>query len=144
MGDLTLPASAGTQTETAPGFTPEVVFTLMSGCTAQDTPAEHGAFARCAFARDGGKASYMHMVDEGSNPVDARETWGDKELEMYDEDATAAYTASVTSWDAQGWTLDFTTAAPATPYLAWGLAIEGVAGAPPASTTGLRRMMVIG
>jgi hypothetical protein len=144
VGDLTLPASTGTLAETGPGFAPEVVFAMVSGCTALDSIAEHGAFARCGFSRDGGKGSYMHMVDEGSSLPDARETWGDKELEMYDEDASAAYTASVTSWDAQGWTFDFTAAVPVTPYLAWGFAIEGAAVAPPASTTGRRRMMVIG
>lgn len=116
----------------------------MSGCTALFTAAEHGAFARCGFARDGGKGSYMHMVDEGSNPVDAQETWADKELEIYDEDVTSAYSAAVTSWDTEGWTFDFAAAVPATPYLAWGFAIKGVAGSPPASASGWRRMMVIG
>ncbi len=114
VGVLDSPTSTGNQADTAPGFLPFFAFQLASALDAVNSTRSTnatgaGAFCICGFtATDSFSSAVRDSDNQGTTDTAALVT--KTPIRYTDGAGTAMHVASFTSFDATGWTRNFTTA----------------------------------
>lgn len=132
VGTHTTPTSTGNDSETGPGFTPQAVILIENLLEAIDTAYSDnraGAFGLSAFDADN-EYSTVVAAEDGVATTNTQSLSDDRAIVLTDDDGTLDIEATFVSFDANGWTVNYSNA-PATAKLFFALAIEGEA-APPA------------
>lgn len=138
VGVLDTPTSTGSASVTAPGFTPQCAGLILSNLTAVRTykvDAEAGAFAASTF--DATRAScHAAAIEDGSATTDTQSWVDDLPVSVPQHDGSAGLTAAFTSFDANGWTLNWSAVlGSARKYIAWAVEEEAVGGPTEKDTT---------
>ena len=125
-GADTSPTTATTKSNTSPGFTPQCLFGILSDHSAIDDwngDSEAGVLA-LAFANQDGEDYCTSTHNEwGAGTMNAGSLTDDVVVHMLDDTGSDELVATIDSWDANGWTLDYSTADGTARYALW-LAIE--------------------
>lgn len=110
VGTHSTPTSGGDDGETGPGFTPQFVFMLGSHMEAIDTAyadnALAGTIGMMAFDA-GAEFANSNSFEQGATTTDTQSISDDTAVELPDDDGGAGLTASFVSFDANGWTLNY-------------------------------------
>lgn len=127
VGTLAVPTSTGNQAKTGVGFLPTNVLMIPQSIhtAAAAATAEKGTGFAYFDATDIVSVTYSHKDTSAAlsagNPTVEQNVYSNTNIYVMEEDGTALVEASFVSLDSDGWTLDFTDAAPAAnlwPYLA--------------------------
>lgn len=135
VGSVSSPTSTGNQAITTPGFTPQMVITLLGGLEATATAYSDnraGSFAVGAFTADDEYCNSI-SIEDASDPSNTQSLSDDTAVNMPSDAGAALCTASFVSMDANGWTLNHTAVA-GTAKIWFAFALEQ--DAPPASAVG--------
>jgi len=130
VGTHTTPTGTGNDGETGPGFTPQTVILFGTFAEAVDTlyaDARGGVFMMSAFDADEAYA-VSACVEVGVATMNTQCLSDNVAVELPDDDGSAGLTASFVSFDANGWTLNYS-AVEAAAKLFIGVAIEEEAAA---------------
>lgn len=133
VGTVDTPTSTGNDAQSAPGFTPQFIYSIMTMMEAIDTAyadnALAGSYGFSAF--DDAPAEYANSVqnENGVATSNTQSLSDDTAVELPDDDGSAGLTASFVSMNATGWTLNFS-AVKGTAKKFLGLAIEGISVTP--------------
>ena len=109
LGTHTTPVAPGNDADAGPGFTPQAVLFLGTMMEAIDTAYTHGlagSFGLGAFDADD---EYMVSVcaEDGVGTSNTQSLSDDTAVQLPDDDGAAGLTASFVSFDANGWTLNY-------------------------------------
>lgn len=110
MGTITTPTSTGSASYTGPSFKPQFVMQLMSGAEAADTvytDNRAGAFG-LAVADDAAQYSNTVASEDGVTTTNTESVSDNLLALLHDDDGAGLIAASLTSFDATGWTANFT------------------------------------
>lgn len=130
VGNYTTPTSAGNDGETGPGFTPQFVYLLGTHAEAIDTAyvdANAGTLSVSVIDEDDAFCNSVSSEDAAAT-TNTQSLSDDTAIECPDDDGTAGITASFVSFDANGWTLNYS-AVTTNAKIFLALAIEAEAGA---------------
>ena len=111
VGTHTSPTSTGNNSETGPGFTPQVVLRLMAQVDTVNTKINEGdASGTYGFSAMDGDEAYSASVqnEDGSGTSDTQSISDDVAIELPDDDGTVGLTATFVSFDTSGWTDNYT------------------------------------
>ena len=127
------PTSTGNDAQTWPGFTPQFVMVAPSMKEAVDTAYGSGLGATHGFGVFDSNNEFCASFsgEDGVATANTQSLTDDVAIELPDDDGGAGLTANFVSFDATGYTLNWTAVEGNAKKMA-GLAIEGVAAAPPA------------
>jgi len=131
VGTHTTPTSTGNDSETGPGFTPQFVYVIPSLGEAIDTAYgdnRAGTFGVSAFDADDEYTTVVSSED-GAGTSNTQSLSDDRAIVVPDDDGTLDIEATFVSFDANGWTVNYSNA-PGTAKLFPALAIEAEGGAP--------------
>lgn len=122
---INTPIVTGNQDQTFAGFTPQAVICGLTHLTAVNTTTtsgDAGSVGVCAFDE---KSEYCTSVqdEDGEATSDTQSIIDSQSVNMPNDDGTDGHVASFVSFDANGWTWDFTTTE-GTAVKYWALAIE--------------------
>lgn len=109
LGGHDTPTSTGSQASTAPGFTPQLLLGVMTHLTATGTTtasAEAGAFGITAIV-SGTQVSNAVAIEDGAATTDTQSLSDDQAVNLPQDDGSTGHTATFTSFDANGWTWNF-------------------------------------
>jgi hypothetical protein len=130
-GVLDTPTSTGNQGVTDPAFTPQWVHCALSQLPAVNTgygDGNAGSIGVCSFDEDDENCSSVQDED-GEATTDTQSLSDDTAVNLPNDDGSAAHVAAFVSFDANGWTWNFTTTE-GTAVKLWALAIEAEGAAP--------------
>jgi hypothetical protein len=122
LGTMDAPSSTGDDAQTGPGFTPQFVMLGEVDDGAVDTVYENGAFAIGVFDEDGDEATQGQSDEDAQGTTDTQCMAHSRAAYFADEAGTIIHDAQFSTMDANGWTLNFSTATRAAKW--WALAIE--------------------
>jgi hypothetical protein len=126
-GVIDSPTSTGDDAQTGPGFEPQFVMLGLTLCQATDTQefdSDAGAIGLAVIDAD--EAYCNSTADEyGSATTDTQSLSDDAAVNFAGDDGSAMHVASFSSFDANGWTLTYTTT-DGTARKWWAVAIEAV------------------
>jgi len=129
-GADTSPTTATTKSNTSPGFTPQCLFGILSDHSAIDDwngDSEAGVLALAFANQDGEDYCTGTHNDWGAETMNTGSLTDDVVVHMLDDTGSDELVATIDSWDANGWTLDYSTADGTARYALW-LAIEEAQG----------------
>ena len=130
MDTHSTPTSTGNDSEAGPGFTPQFVMMLPTMAEAASTiywDALGGGFGISTFDDDDEYCNSINYEDEVATS-NTQSLSDDKAANLPDDDGSQGVEASFVSFDANGWTLNYTAVkanAKLWPYLAIGEAAAG-------------------
>lgn len=130
VGTHTTPTSGGSNGETGPGFQPQIALRVLTQISTVNTSITSGdsagAFGFSAMDADEAYSTSWCDEDEIALGVsNAQSLSDDVAVQLPDDDGTAGLTAAFTSFDAGGWTENYT-AVKGTGALVPALAIESI------------------
>jgi len=133
VGTYSTPTSTGSDSETGPAFTPQAVLalgTMMESFDSFDATALSGARMVAAWDANDQYAVSANCEDNVATS-NTQSLSDDVAIELPDDDGAAGLTASFTSFDANGWTLNYSAVeATAKLFLALAIGAEAAAGNP--------------
>lgn len=127
------PIAIGNQSQNGPGFTPQSVacgLTQMAAINTAYTDANAGSLGLNCFDSDDEYCNSFQDED-AANPSNTQSLSTAAAVDFPDDDGTAAHAATFVSFDALGWTWNFS-ATEGTAVKWWALAIEEFIAPPPA------------
>ncbi len=132
VGDYTTPTSTGDDAETGPGLTPQFVLMGMTMMEAVDTGYANGLAGSLGFSvfDDDDEYAQSWASEDNVATSNTQSLSDDTAVELPDDDGGAGLTASFSSFDANGFTLNYSTVEANAKYF-WVLAIEEEAAAEP-------------
>ena len=110
VGTHTTPTSTGNDSEAGPSFTPQAVFLIGTMMEALDTAYNDAlAGSLVALGAFDGDDEYCTSVCDEDNAAttNTQSLSDDTAVELPDDDGSAGLTASFVSFDANGWTLNY-------------------------------------
>lgn len=132
VGTVDTPTSPGDDSETGPGFEPQLVLQIGSHMEAIDTAYNSsplaGALGLGAFSTNN---EYMTAVadEDAASTTDTQSLSADTAIELPQDDGTAGLTAAFASMNNDGWTLNYS-AVEGNAKKFFGLAIESIVNIP--------------
>lgn len=130
LGDTDTPTATGSQSQTGPGFQPELVIFGLTNMEAVDTAYtddKAGVVGVGAFTALN-EYSNLVIVDDASDPTVCKSFSNNRALAIRKDDGTAQIGANRVSMDTNGWTLNYTIVA-ATAKKVFALVLEKAASA---------------
>ena len=131
VGTHTTPTSTGNDSETNPGFKPQIVIQGLSLVEAVDTGYSDNRTGALGFSVFDADHEYTTIgsSEDAVATTNTQSLADDRAIVVPDDDGTLDIEATFVSFDANGWTVNYSNA-PATAKLFWALAIEEEGGAP--------------
>ncbi len=122
--------STGNVSDTGPGFTPQFVFQMLSLAEATATQYTANRAGSIGFSAIDANNEYTTIVssEDAVTTTNTQSLSDDRAIVVPDDDGTLDIEATFVSFDANGWTVNYSNA-PATAKLFFALAIEAEAGA---------------
>jgi len=131
-GVVATPTSTGNQSITDPGFTPQAVLLGLSRCATLDTvetdQLDAGVFGISVFDEDDEYCNSTQS-EAGVGTSDTQSLSDDSVVNLPEGDGTAGHVASFVSFDANGWTWNFSTTDTGSARQWWYFAVEEEAAA---------------
>lgn len=126
-GGYDSPTGNGNDSDTSPGFKPQLLVLFPNTCAAVDTVYEDGkGSVQCISVIDGDEAYCMSAADEDNQGTTDSQSLSDNQaVNLPYDDGSQAYAATFVSFDATGWTLNFTNT-DGTAHKWYGFAVEEV------------------
>jgi hypothetical protein len=123
VGSYTTPTSSGSDSETGVGFKPQFLLTLNTFHeavnTVYDDTTDLGGQRGLSAITAANQYSMSWVSDSGVGTTNVESLNDDVALELPDEDGSAGLTAAFTSFDASGWTWNFSNFESNAKYLFW-------------------------
>ena len=112
VGTLDAPTGTGAWAVTAPGFRPQFVMLVQTMHTAVDTDVTDGKAGAVGIGVFDATAAYTQAtaIEDASATTDTESVSDDQPVSLNDHAGADAFDASFTSFDATGWTLNFSAA----------------------------------
>ena len=131
VGLYSTPTSTGSDSNTGPGFTPQYLHMINTYAEAVDTAYDTPFAGSSGFSAIDANSQFSSSFngEKGVATSNEQSLSDNVAVELPDDDGSAGLTASFTSFDANGWTLNYS-AVEANAKLFFALAIEGEAAAP--------------
>lgn len=109
-GAITTPTSTGNQAQTGPGFKPQFVMQLMSGCQSADSLETSGLGATMGISVADASAQYSNSIaiEDGVTTSNAESLSDNQMAVLHADDGSASVASTFVSFDANGWTQNFT------------------------------------
>jgi hypothetical protein len=125
IGTHTTPTSTGNDSETGPSFTPQFVLMITSLMEAHNTAYDDGRAGTIGLSVFDANDEYSTVVsaEDASATSDSQSLSDDRAIVIPDDDGTLDIEATFVSFDANGWTVNYSNA-PSTAKLLPALAIE--------------------
>jgi hypothetical protein len=139
VGTITSPTSTGNDAQTGPGFTPQFVMIAPSFIVAEDTLEEDGDAGSYGIGVFDGDDEYCTSIamEDAQGTMDTQSLSDDTAINLPLDDGGAGFTASFVSFDANGWTLNFSaTDGTARQWVALAIGEESAAAGQPMSLRG--------
>jgi hypothetical protein len=109
VGTITSPTSTGDDAQTGPGFTPQFVMLAPSFIATDDTLEQDGDAGSYGLAVFDADDEYCTSIacEDGAGTMNTQSLSDDTAVNLPVDDGSAGFTASFVSFDANGWTINF-------------------------------------
>ena len=133
VGTVDAPNATGDDAQTGPGFEPQIVMqgmTMLEALDTANTTSLAGTIGIGVFDADDEFANSASSEDEAAT-TNAQSLSDNTAVELPDDDGAAGLTASFSSFDATGWTLNYSAVeAAAKKFWAFAIKVDAVGGDP--------------